>query len=134
MVECISNVIGKVLVEKGSILNSFFKLLVNYDYDYNYDYALIVGEKYFVLGGFVKNNCLYYYIYDNYVRVVPAILFDIEKYCLSGDMSFYVDNNQGGGLGVIFNPLNKMDCWYEMYLDEDIDVMKIVNNIIIIDL
>lgn len=68
MVECISNSIGKALVEKGSSLNSFFKLSVNYDYDYNYDYALIVGEKYFILGGFVKNNYLYYYIYDDYVR------------------------------------------------------------------
>ncbi|MCH2001556.1 hypothetical protein [Acinetobacter seifertii] len=130
MVECVSNSIGKALVEKGSSLNSFFKLSVNYDYGYNYDYALIVGEKYFVLGGFVKNNCLYYYIYDDYVRVVPTILFDIEKYCLNNDMSFYIDNNQGGCLGVIFNPLNKIDYWYEKYLDEDVDVVEIVNNII----
>ncbi|MHC3031214.1 hypothetical protein [Acinetobacter nosocomialis] len=128
MVEYISNVIGKVLIEKRHFLNGFFKLSMNYDYDY--DYALIVGKKYFVLGGFVKNNCLYYYIYDDYVRVVPAILFDIEKYCLGDDMSFYIDNNQDGGLGVIFNPLNKMDYWYEMYLDEDVDVVRIVNNII----
>ena len=28
-------------------------------------------------------------------------------------MSFYIDNNQGGCLGVVFNPLNKIDYWYE---------------------
>lgn len=61
---------------------------------------------------------------------MPTILFDIEKYCLNNDMSFYIDNNQGSCLGVIFNPLNKIDYWYEKYLDVDVDVVEIVNNII----
>ncbi|WP_223852371.1 hypothetical protein [Acinetobacter seifertii] len=65
---------------------------------------------------------------------MPTILFDIEKYCLNNDMSFYIDNNQGGCLGVVFNPLNKIGCWYEKYLDEGVEVVEIVNNIINLEL
>lgn len=97
--------------------------------DCEYDYSIDVGNRYLVIGGFIRDSNIFYYIYDDHIRVIPALLFDISEISINDSMIFYFDLNQKG-LGVTYASLANIPYWYEKYLDEDKLVMQTTSDII----
>lgn len=130
LLKCIScSVSGAFYYLRKNNIN--YSISISYGRDINYDYSIAVGTSYCILGGFIRDECLFYYVYDEYVRVLPAILFEIHNYKIDSYMCFFIDKNQNSGIGVTYMSLSKIDYWYERYLDEDESIMEIVDSIVL---
>lgn len=93
------------------------------------DYGLVKHTNYFVLGSVLIDNQLYHYIFDDWIRLLPANIFTWVDYFGIDKYIFYYDYNQNG-VGVTFEKINNIKYWYEKYLDGDESTLEIVNSIL----
>ena len=109
------------------ITENYFKNISETDYEF----CLNVDQYYFVLGFITISSVPHFYVFSNTspleIEVQPAVLFDLDWQNIPNDWKIRVDKTYE--IEMLPKPLAEINHWFERYIDEEEDVVKITHDL-----
>jgi hypothetical protein len=124
---------GKIKFKSSNLLELESKIISDpyglYVNPLSYDFGLTIGKYYFLLGVKSRSGAVWVYVADEFgeVSFLPSILFEISSFNISEKFSF---ETYGGEFYLMRNEIFGVRDWYERYLDDDINVIKKINDLV----
>ncbi len=102
-----------------------YKKIVN---PLDYDFCFLRGASYNVFGILRFSEVLKLYIIaDNEIDIAPAVLFECDWSKLPSHWRLRSGKPYAENFEILPEKLSLVDHWFERYIDEDPEVLKLVN-------
>ncbi|MEQ1561068.1 MAG: hypothetical protein ABL933_19320 [Methyloglobulus sp.] len=98
----------------------------------NYDFGLTRDTKHLVIGIVERKGTLWLYSTaedsSKELNCIPAVLFAIERAKIPVGMTVSLINTERSSLEILPESLACIEGWFERYVDEDEEIVKIVES------
>lgn len=98
----------------------------------DYDFGLARGADYLVIGIVERKRTIWFYVVphngDAELDFVPAVLFAFDKAKIPEGMIVRMVNDQQPSLEILPESLASIEGWFERYVDEDEEIVKIIES------